>query len=439
MLNRIIAVAYFLFFSLQVNAVAYVDITRSNIEPVRFAFTDFDLESKSLSTQSLKIREVMINDLQSTGLLKLIDPSAYIQEIILKDQTPTFASWRQINAAILISGYFESSMFGIYKVRLKCYDIYSQRQILDVTIDEKQTEWRKLSHKLADEVYKALTGEKGYFNTKITFVDVTGTGRNKVRKLAIMDSDGHNLKYLTSGDKMVLTPRFSHDTSKILYLSYESPMHPDVKMIDTGTLRKSNIGKFPGMSYAPRFVPGTDYAVLTAEKKGISNIYKVDFSSNSATQLTSCNSICTSPSPSPDGKKIVFNSDMGGGRHLYVMNSDGSGIKRISTGKGYYTGPVWSPRGDLIAFTKTLGGDGFYIGVMRPDGTGERLIATGWLVEGASWAPSGRVVLFEKSGRPNSSGGAISKLHAIDISGNFEREIKTPNAAIDGNWSDTLD
>lgn len=433
-------IAQFLLLTLlptQAFALTHIDITGGNIEPVPIAITEFQATSPDAQRLGNNILEVITKDLESSGLFRVINKKAYIERIAGVDSVPQFSAWRQINSAVLVNGSVETS-FGKLKVAFRLWDPYSEKQAGGAVFEMKNDAWRRAAHKIADDIYTRMTGEEGYFDTKIAYVAVSGPANKRIKRLAIMDQDGANLHYLSDGRHLVLTPRFSPNARHFMYLSYEDPQRPRVRVMNLETHRSHLLGSFPGMSFAPRYTSDGKDALLSAAIKGVSNIYFLDFQTMKQKQLTFCNSICTSPSSSPDNSKIVFNSDMGGGRHLYTMNFDGSNIKRISFGTGHYTAPVWSPRGDLIAFTKSVPGSGFYIGVMKPDGSGERIIARGWIVEGPTWAPNGRIVMFEKGDKPRGKDASHTKIYSIDITGHNERLINTPGEATDASWSPLL-
>lgn len=436
MMVKLVKFVLIALFSAKALALTHIDITSGNIEPVPIAIADFSGSSSEMKKMGEKLEEVIASDLESCGLFRIVSKKAHIERIASVDSVPQFSAWRQINAAALVSGGVESE-YGKLKVSFRLWDPFSEKQAGGAIFTVSSDSWRRAAHKIADEVYKRMTGENGYFDTKIAYVAVHGPANKRIKRLAIMDQDGANNHYLTDGRHLVLTPRFSPDAKHFLYLSYEDPKKPKVRMMDLRTHRSYSLGTFPGMSFAPRYTNDGKIALLSASVKGVANIYRLDLQNMQQTQITACTSICTSPSASPDNSKIVFNSDMGGGRHLYTMNFDGSHIQRISFGSGQYTAPVWSPRGDLIAFTKSVAG-GFYIGVMRPDGSGERIIARGWIVEGPTWAPNGRVIMFEKGDRPRGKDASRTQIYAIDITGRNERMIKTPEEATDASWSPLL-
>lgn len=416
-------------------ALTRIDITRTNIAPVPIAIQTFSSEASGGGDYHTNgINNVVVSDLEGSGLFSLVDPDSYIENTKDPKAIPNFISWRQINASALVLIDVKTSNSTV-SVTFSIWDTYSEKPLIIKKLDTSVKSWRRLAHKISDEVYKRFTGESGYFDTKIAYVSVKGSGHKKIRQLAIMDHDGANNEYLTDGSNIVLTPRFSNDASKLLYFTYEDKLKPMVKMFDLNSNKSSALREFHGMSFAPRYAPDGQHILLSIEKNGITNIYVYDLKSMQMNQITHCMSICTSPSASHDQRKIVFNSDMGGGRNLYVINFDGSGLHRISFGEGKYTSPIWSPKGDLIAFTKMLPGEGFYIGIMKPDGSGEKILSQGYLVEGPAWAPNGRALIFEKQ----LGSGMETKLYKIDIISRKEQEINSEHSATDANWSNVLD
>jgi TolB protein len=296
--------------------------------------------------------------------------------------------------------------------------------------------WRRIAHIISDAIYKRLTGEDGYFDTRIVYIAESGPQNRRVKRLSIMDQDGENHRYLTNGENLVLTPRFSPTAQEITYMSYAGGI-PRVYLFNLNTGQEEVLGEFPGMTFAPRFSPDGNRVIMSMARGGNSDIFTMDLRTRRVDQLTNHTAIDTSPSYAPDGRQIVFNSDRGGSQQLYVMSAEGSGVRRISFGKGRYATPVWSPRGDLIAFTRMYQGT-FYIGVMRTDGSGERMLANGFNVEAPTWAPNGRVLSFFRQERANSRGQVRSRLFTIDLTGYNEREVPTPIDASDPAWSSLI-
>ncbi|MEJ2028027.1 MAG: Tol-Pal system beta propeller repeat protein TolB, partial [Limibacillus sp.] len=318
-------------------------------------------------------------------------------------------------------------------IEFRLWDVFAQQQMLGLAYATTPNNWRRIGHIIADAVYKRLTGEEGYFDTRIVYIAESGPQNRRVKRLAIMDQDGANHRFLTDGADLVLTPRFSPSTQEITYVSYVNGT-PRVYLFNLNTGQQEVLGEFPGMSFAPRFGPGGNSIVMSLARSGNSDVYTLDLRTRDLRRLTADPSIDISPSYSPDGRQIVFNSDRGGSQQLYVMNADGSNVRRISFGEGRYATPVWSPRGDLIAYTRLYQGQ-VYIGVMRPDGSGERMLVNDFRVEAPTWAPNGRVLAYFRQGRANNRGEVSSKIYTIDLTGFNERQLPTPIDASDPAWS----
>jgi TolB protein len=413
-----------------------IDITRGQVQPLPIAIPVFPGAGGRASQAGSDIAGVVAADLQSSGLFRPLDAHSFI-ETIAAGQGPNFADWKQINAQALVTGSVQPEGDGRLRVEFRLWDVFAGQQLAGFAYTTTPQNWRRIAHKIADEVYKRITGEDGYFDTRIVYVAESGPAQRREKRLAIMDQDGANHQYLTDGRALVLTPRFSPSAQQITYLSYASGK-PRVYLFNIDTGQQQPVGDFPGMTFAPRFSPDGSRLVLSRSENGSSHIYVTGVHGGGLTRLTSGNQIDTSPSYSPDASKIVFNSDRGGSQQLYVMGADGGGVRRISFGSGKYATPVWSPRGDLIAFTKIDGGS-FYIGVMQPDGKGERLLTQDFLVEGPTWAPNGRVLMYFREGPMDSGGrGGSPRLFTIDLTGYNKREVPTPGGASDPAWSPLL-
>jgi len=414
-----------------------LDITSGKVEPMPIALPAFVGAGAEEGRMGQDVIGVVSADLNRSGLFRPLDPRSFIQNISAADAQPRFGDWRQINAQALVTGSVQTQPDGRLRVEFRLWDVVAEQQLAGYGYTTTRQNWRRIGHIIADEIYKRITGEDGYFDTRIVYIAESGPAQQRIKRLAIMDQDGANNQYLTDGRSLVLTPRFSPTAQEITYLSYARGA-PRVYLFNIDTGQQEAIGDFPGMSFAPRFSPDGNRVILSRSENGASNIFALDLRTHRATRLTEGTAIDTSPSYSPDGSRIVFNSDRGGSQQLYVMNASGGDIKRISFGSGKYGTPVWSPRGDMIAFTK-IDGSSFYIGVMRPDGSGERLLTQDFLVEGPTWAPNGRVLMYFRESPSDSSGrGGSTRLYSIDLTGYNQREVSTPGDASDPAWSPLL-
>jgi TolB protein len=411
-------------FATPASATLQVDVNQGNIQPLPIAIPDFIGDPAGVN-----IAKVVRADLERSGLFRPLDPKSFLEQIKNVNTAPTFANWRVINAQGLVTGQVQMQSDGRLRVDFRLWDIYGETQMLGLQYFTQPENWRRISHLISDAIYERITGEKGYFDTRIVFISEGGPAKARKKKLAVMDEDGANPIFLTRGDYLVLTPRFNPTAQMIAYMSYIAGK-PRVYLFDLESGRQEMLGNFPNMTFSPRFSPDGNKVAMTLENGGNSDIYVMDLRTRSSTRLTTDPAIDTSPSFSPDGKQISFESDRGGSQQIYVMNADGSNQHRISYGGGKNGTPVWSPRGDLIAFTKQ-GGGAFHIGVMHPDGSGERIISNGWEDEGPTWAPNGRVLMYSRTLR----GGRGSQIWSVDVTGRNERRVLTPGDASDPAWS----
>ena len=402
-----------------------VDVTQGVSQPLPIAIPDFVGDPQA----GANIAGVVRADLERSGLFRPLDQKGFVERITNINTVPTFASWRSITAQGLVTGQVTQQPDGRLRVDFRLLDVYGESQMLGLQFFTTPENWRRIAHMVSDAIYERITGEKGYFDTRIVFISETGPAVKRVKRLAIMDQDGANPIFLTDGSYMVLTPRFNPTAQMIAYMSYIAAK-PRVYLFDIETGKQEVLGNFPNMTFSPRFSPDGNRVALTLETAGNSDIYVMDLRSRAIRRLTSDPGIDTAPSFSPDGRQIAFESDRGGSQQIYVMNADGSGQRRISFGQGNNGTPVWSPRGDFLAFTKQQGGR-FTIGVMRTDGSGERLISSGGRDEGPTWAPNGRVLMYSRG----LGGNAGSQIWSVDVTGRNERRVLTPGSASDPAWS----
>jgi len=408
-----------------------IDITRGTVQPLPIAITDFVGEAEA----GRAMTGVITNNLKRSGLFAPIDQSAFIERITNIDAAPRFQDWRVINAQTLVMGRVQRQGDGRYQVGFRLWDISAGQYLIGQQFLTQPENWRRIAHIISDLIYQRLTGEKGYFDTRIVFIDETGPKERRNKRLAIMDQDGANVRYLTRGEELVLTPRFSPTNQDVVYMSYGTgDQPPRVIQMNIETGQREIVGDFPNMAFSPRFSPTGRGVIMSLQEQGATNIFTMDLATKRLTRLTSLQAISTSPCYSPDGKQVVFESDRSKTQQLYVMNADGSNQRRISPPDGgRYSTPVWSPRGDVIAFTKQ-GSGSFSIGVMRTDGSGERILTEGFHNEGPTWSPNGRVLMFFR----DPGGNAGPKLYTVDLTGYNELQVPTPSYASDPAWSPPL-
>jgi len=403
--------------------------------PLPIALPNFVAGTPSDGEVSIGVTQVITNNLKRSGLFAPIDQEAYIGKIVNIDAPPQFQNWRTISAQALLTGSMTRQADGRLEAKFRLWDVATGQQLAGQQYLTQPENWRRIAHIISDQVYERLTGEKGYFDTRVAFVDETGSRQRRIKRLALMDQDGENVRYLTRGSDLVLTPRFSPSTEEITYMEFGQG-DPRVYLLNIETGQREIVGNFPGMTFSPRFSPDGQRVIMSLQQGGNSNLFVMDLQSKSTTRLTDTPAIDTAPCYSPDGSHICFESDRGGKPQIYVMPSAGGPAQRISFDQvtnGSYSTPVWSPRGDYIAFTKQGGGQ-FSIGIMKPDGSGERILTSGFHNEGPTFAPNGRVVMFFR----DPGGDAGPSLYTVDISGRFEQPVPTPEFASDPAWSPLL-
>jgi TolB protein len=404
----------------------------TEFQPLPIAIPNFVAGSPADGEVAVGVTQVITNNLKRSGLFAPIDQAAYIEKITNIDAAPQFQSWKTINAQALVTGRMTLQPDRRLNAEFRLWDVAAGQQLTGKQYSTAPEYWRRIAHIISDQIYERLTGEKGYFDSRVVFVDETGSKERRVKRLALMDQDGAGVRYLTKGADLVLTPRFSPSTQEITYMEFGQG-DPRVNLLNLETGQREIVGNFPGMSFSPRFSPDGQRVIMSLQQGGNSNLFVMDLRSKSTTRLTDTPAIDTSPSYAPDGGRICFESDRGGKPQIYVMPATGGGAQRISFGEGSYSTPVWSPRGDYIAFTKQGGGQ-FSIGIMKPDGSGERLLTSGFHNEGPTFAPNGRVLMFFRD--PGGNGGP--SLFTVDISGRNEQRVPTPGFASDPAWSPLL-
>jgi TolB protein len=407
-------------------------IDPNEFQPMPIAIPAFVPGTPADAQAGSDVAGVITNNLKRSGLFAPIDPAAFIDRITNSDDPPRFQNWKQINAQALVVGRVTRQSDGRLKADFRLWDVGTGQQLAGQSYVTSPEYWRRIAHIISDQIYERLTGEKGYFDSRVVFIDESGAAERRVKRLALMDQDGANVRYLTKGADLVLTPRFSPSTQEITYMEFGQG-DPKVYLFNIETGQREIVGNFPGMSFAPRFSPDGQRIIMSLQQGSNANLFVMDLRSKSMTRLTDTPAIDTSPSYAPDGGRICFESDRGGKPQIYVMAAGGGPAQRISFGDGSYSTPVWSPRGDYIAFTKQGGGQ-FAIGIMKTDGSGERILTSGFHNEGPTFAPNGRVVMFFRDPGGNSG----PSLFTVDVSGRNEQRVPTPGYASDPAWSPLL-
>jgi TolB protein len=379
-----------------------------------------------------QVAQIVANDLKSSGLFNPTGPAGLPAVAFPQVAAPDFSIWPGTGAQALVQGFVQANGDGKLTVGCYLYDTAARTELTRQGFVVTPALWRRAAHKCADMVYTRLTGEGPYFDSRVVYVSETGPKSRRIKRLAIMDQDGANHRFLTNGQSIVLTPRFAPNQQTIVYMSYVGDK-PRAYVYEIGSGRQRLLVAQNAMTFAPRFSPDGRWVIFSMSVNGNTDIYRVSAAGGEPQRLTGGPGIDTGGSYSPDGRRIVFESDRGGSQQLYVMDADGSNQHRISFGAGTYATPVWSPRGDLIAFTR-IGGGGFRIGIIAPDGGGEKILTEAWQDEGPSWSPNGRVIMFFRTAQ----GSGKADLWSVDLTGVNERRIPTPLDGSDPAWSPLL-
>jgi len=409
------------------SALVRITVTGGNFVPLPIAVPDFASSDPAFGRE---IADIVRANLRRSGLFAVADASNLPQQVGSVSAAPDFAAWRASGSDALVMGQVER--LGNVEASVRVWDTQAAEQVVGKSYSATSDRYRRVAHKVSDAIYTSLTGEDGYFDTRIVYVAESGPKANRIKRLAIMDQDGANPQYLTAGRALALTPRFSPNGQMLTYMNFEDG-NPQVYLLDMASGRQQSIGAFGQMTFSPRFSPDGGQIIFSVEQGGTTNLYLMPTSGGRPAQLTSGSAIDTAASFSPDGSRIVFESDRGGSQQLYVMGAGGGGAQRISYGDASYSTPVWSPKGDLIAFTKQSGGQ-FHIGTMNPDGSSERILVSSYHAEGPTWAPNGRVIMYFSDPGGNSG----PQLYSVDVWGRNQQQIPTESFASDPAWSPIL-
>lgn len=412
-----------------------INVSGAHNAPIPIALPALTDASGNASDLGSQITQVVTSDLDHCGLFRSIDQASFVPNSVVNG-VPVWNNWNILGAQALMTGQVTSTGNGQVRVEYRLWSISQQKQVQGTAYTTAASNWRRIAHIIADDIYQQMIGEKGYFDTRAAFVSVSGKPTSPIRRMAIMDYDGANVQFLTSGRAMAISPQFNPTRQQLAFVSFEDN-RPRVYLFDLQTGARTVVGNFGEMSFGPRFSPDGSALLLSISKGGGAMIIRYDLGSRRTTALTDASAINVTPCYSPDGSKIVFNSDRDGegDQQLFVMNADGSNVKRISYGHARYAEPDWSPHGDAIAYTRFDSG-GFGIGVMKPDGSGERLLSQGYLEEGASFCPNGRVIMFYRQNPLRV--GNVSNLVTIGVDGFNERITPTPTNAEDPSWGPRL-
>ena len=387
--------------------------------------------SQGTGALGVELGRIVYNDLRNNGLFRPVGPDSLPRPSYAQITSPAWPTWQGRSAEMLVHGYVRGADNGQLTVGCYLYDVQLQQELIREGWVVAPAEWRRAAHKCADLVYSRLSGESPFFDSRIAYIAETGPKNNRVKRLAIMDSDGANHRFITNGQATALTPRYSPDYSKIAYVSYLNG-YARIFVYDIGTGRQTLVAQSQNPTFAPRWSPDGNTILYSMAQGGNTDIYKVSASGGTPQRLTDTPGIDLGGSFSPDGSQIVFESDRSGSQQIYIMNANGSNQRRISFFGGRAATPEWSPRGDQIAFTHIVGD--LRIAVMSPSGGGLRYLTNSWQDEAPTWAPNGRIVQFFRTARNSGE----TSIWQVDLTGRNERRLPTPVGASDPAWGPVL-
>jgi Periplasmic component of the Tol biopolymer transport system len=372
---------------------------------------------------------LIARDLGTTAEIMALPPTQKDYYSYPEVTAPTFSKWRSKGAKILITGFVQARAdqritFGCY-----AYDVDKGREVARKGFVVAPDEWQRAAHKCSGLAYTAVTGAPSIFDTRIAYVAESGPAAARVKRLAIVDSDGTNHRYLSAGESMALTPRLSPDGRQIAYVSFLTGT-PHVRIRDVDGTNDRALLQPGTLSFAPRFSPDGKRIVFSMTMNGNTDIYSASIDGSAPVRLTTSPGVDTDASFAPDGNRIVFESDRSGSQQLYLMDAhDGSAQRRLTFGGAAYAAPDWSPDGNWIAFTRRDPG-GRRVGVLKRDGSGEQLLSAGPGDEGASWAASSRELVFQRSDPAGNS-----SLLRVSLDGSEPRSVVLPQGGSDPDWS----
>jgi TolB protein len=386
-------------------------------------------ETLALAWQATQLIEA---DLRQTAELLPLEPDRKDYYSYPEVTAPSFSKWRDKGAKALITGFVQTRSDGRLTVGCYIYDADKGREIGRKGFVVAPSDLRRAAHKCSGLAYQSITGAPGMFDTRMTYVAETGPTDARVKRVAVMDSDGFDHRYVTPGGTTVLTPRLSPRAARLAYVSFEGGV-PQVRIIDLDSGEQRPLLSTTAMTFAPRYSRDGSKILFSMMLGPNSDIYVVGASGGTPQRLTYSPAIDTDASFSPDGSKVVFESDRSGTQQIYVMDADGSNQRRISFSTAAYSAPEWSPDGKLIAFTWRMG-DTRRIGIMDPDGGGEKILTAGPRDEMPSWAASSRELVFQRTdpaGRPG--------IYRVSLDGSQPRRMTIPQDGSDPDWSGTMD
>ncbi len=361
-----------------------IDITTSGGRQVPIAV----MPMAGDGSQPQSVSDVVAADLARTGLFKLVN-TAGVTPLPTEPSQVNFPDWTARSAEALVIGKIEPVSEGRVEVRFRLFDVGKQSQLASYSYVVAPAQLRATAHRIADVIYERLTGDKGVFSTKITYVVKNG----RRYELQVADADGFNAQSVLASNEPIMSPSWSPDGSRLAYVSFDQKKPVVVvQNLAQGTTRV--VANFRGNNSAPAWSPDARFLAVALSKDGLTQVYRVPANGGDAERLTESAGIDTQPGFSPDGQWIAFTSDRGGSPQVYRMPAAGGPATRLTFEGTYNVGPRYSPDGKSIAFVQREGGR--YRIASLELATGQVSVLTdGTLDDSPSYAPNGKMILYE--------------------------------------------
>lgn len=332
-----------------------------------------------------KIAAIVQADLERSGQFRSIDASGAALD---ESSRPDVAMWRQKSADSLVTGSITRMADGRYDVRFRLWDVVRGQDLGGQSFVVTQGDLRLVAHRIADFIYEKLTGERGVFSTRITYVTKTGSRYS----LWVADADGENAQSALSSPEPIISPAWSPSGGQIAYVSFES-RKPVVYVHDVATGRRRLIANFRGSNSAPAWAPDGRTLAVTLSRDGGSQLYTIDANGGEPRRLMQSSGIDTEPVFSSDGRTIYFVSDRGGAPQIYRVPVGGGSAERVTFSGNYNISPSISPDGKWLAFISRVGG-AFKLHVMDLASGAVNAITDTTADENPSFAPNSRLLVY---------------------------------------------
>jgi len=337
------------FISYSAHALLEVNIIKTREAAFPIVIAPFEVVG---SSTNVDIAKIIRNNLNRSGQFNALTTEALITNQI------DFDFWQEHKKDAVVFGKVEQVSAKVYNVYIYIYDVFSQKSLYQKKIRVHNSGFRRIAHFLSDKIYYVLLGQKGAFDTRLSYVTVTeNSSGGRTYKLQISDSDGFNPQTVVRSSNPILSPAWSRDQKKLAYVSFKNNRSEVFVMTPFMKTVPFKLPKFDGIASSPTWHPSGESIALTISKQGNKDIYLYDFKSEKLERLTKNISIDTEASFSPDGTKIAFTSNRTGQVQVYIKDLKSGKISRATFEGRYNAKPVFSPDGKDLALIHRVGKD----------------------------------------------------------------------------------